>query len=336
MLMKKFLLTMAVVMTTILATAQTKTYTDNLVVTINGASSTPMQATINVENTGNDTYTLSLLDFVMVSGEDAIPVGNIVVNGIKAQTVNGINSFTTKQIVPLTAGNSDIADFWLADMLTEINIDLAGKMTDGSLYCTINIDLTEALGQVIDVKFGKDIKVARNYEEDLVVTINGTSSAPQRTTINVDEKVDGTYTLSLNNFMLSDSESLIPVGNIVLHNIVTENKNGVHSFSVKQDIIITDGSIEADFWMGPMLGEVPVDLTGKMTEYKLYCNIDIDMTATLGQTINVKFGNADLTSIENITVDNGDNVIYDLTGRRIENLDTPGIYIVNGKKIVIR
>ena len=333
--MKKFLLTMAVALTAMFATAQTKTYTDELVVTINDVASDPMQTTINVEPKADGTYTLSLLNFIMVSGEDVIPVGNIVVPGISYQTVNGIDNFASKQTVPLTAGDAEGASFWLADMLTEITIDLNGKMTDGSLYCTINIDLTDVLGQVIGVKFGKDINVARSYEDNLVVTINGMSTQ-QRTTINVDEKVDGTYTLSLNNFMLSSEDGVIPVGNIVLHNIVTEEVAGVHNFTVKQDIVITEGSVEADFWMGSMLGDVPVDLTGKMTEHKLYCNIDIDMTAMLGQTINVKFGQEDLAGIENIAGEQGAKTIFDITGRRVEAIAAPGIYIVDGKKVLVK
>ncbi len=333
--MKKFLLSMAVALTAMFATAQTKTYTDELVVTINDIASDPMQTTINVEPKADGTYTLSLLNFIMVSGEDVIPVGNIVVPGISYQTADGIDNFASKQTVPLTAGDSEEASFWLADMLTEITIDLNGKMTDGSLYCTINIDLTEALGQVIDVEFGKDIKVARSYEDDLVVTINGMSTQ-QRATINVDEKIDGTYTLSLNNFMLANEEDVISVGNIVLHNIATENVDGVQNFATKQDIVITEGSIEAEEWLGPMLGDVPVDMTGKMTEYKLYCNIDIDMTAMLGQTINVKFGQEDLAGIEGITAENGADVIYDITGRRIETVTAAGIYIINGKKTLVK
>jgi hypothetical protein len=333
--MKKFLLTIAVAMTTMFATAQTKTYTDELVVTINNIASDPMQTTINVGPEDDGTYTLSLLNFIMGSGEDKIPVGNIVVPGISYETINGIDNFASKQTVPLTAGDSEVSSEWLADMLTEIPIDLNGKMTDGSLYCTINIDLTDILGQIIGVKFGKDIKATRSYEDDIVVTINEKTSAPQRTTINLDEKIDGTYTLSLNNFQLTDGEDLIPVGNIVLHNITTEEVNGVQNFAVKQDIVITDGSIEAD-WLGSMLGNVPVDLTGKMTEYKLYCNIDIDMTATLAQIINVKFGNESLTGIANIGAENAENKIFDITGRRISTIAAPGMYIINGKKVIIK
>ena len=43
-----------------------------------------------------------------------------------------------------------------------------------------------------------------------------------------------------------------------------------------------------------------------------------------------------LTSIEEVGADNVVEGIYDLTGRRIELITKPGVYIVNGKKTVIK
>ena len=333
--MKKFLLTIAVAMTTLFATAQTKTYTDNLTVSVNGETSVPQQTTINVDEKTDGTYTLSLNNFMLVDTESTIPVGNIVIHNIAAEEADGVKNFAVKQNINIVEGDVE-APFWMGPQLGEVPIDMTGKMTDGSLYCTISIDLTENMGQVIDVVFGKDIKATRSYTDDLVVVIDGDSNAQPQTTINVDEKTDGTYTLSLNNFMLVDTESTIPVGNIVIHNIAAEEADGVKNFAVNQNINIVEGDVEADYWMGPMLGEVPVDMTGKMTDYKLYCDINIDMTASLEQTINVKFGREDLSGIEDIAGEQGRKAIFDLTGRRVEAITAPGIYIVNGKKVIVK
>ena len=44
----------------------------------------------------------------------------------------------------------------------------------------------------------------------------------------------------------------------------------------------------------------------------------------------------DNTGIDEITSDSEKSIIYDLTGRRIDEITAPGIYIVNGKKILIK
>lgn len=42
------------------------------------------------------------------------------------------------------------------------------------------------------------------------------------------------------------------------------------------------------------------------------------------------------SSIEDIVVEEGAKVIYDLTGRRVETITAPGIYIVNSKKVLVK
>ena len=42
------------------------------------------------------------------------------------------------------------------------------------------------------------------------------------------------------------------------------------------------------------------------------------------------------TAIEEVKGENGAKVIYDLTGRRVENVTNAGIYIVNGKKVLVK
>ncbi len=42
------------------------------------------------------------------------------------------------------------------------------------------------------------------------------------------------------------------------------------------------------------------------------------------------------TGVENVEVENEVKAIYDLTGRRVETITAPGIYIVNGKKVLVK
>jgi hypothetical protein len=211
-------------------------------------------------------------------------------------------------------------------------------MTAEKLYCAIDITM-EGLG-VINVVFGtdefapkKEVVETTNYTDDLVVTVEGESLEAQETTIIVEKCSDGTYNLALNNFILG---GMIPVGNIVVDGIVANDENGISTFSVNKNIIITagEGGTDED-WIGTQLGEIPVSLTGKMTAEKLYCAIDITMEG-LG-VINVVFGSEDaVTGINGIAVENGAKVIYDITGRKINAISAPGIYIINGKKILVK
>lgn len=172
----------------------------------------------------------------------------------------------------------------------------------------------------------------KNYTDDLVVNINGENSDPQKTTISVEKMADGTYTLSLNRFILGD---MIYVGNIVVDGI-TATGDDVKNFTVSKDITIAPGDENVEDWIGPMLGEVPVDITGKMSDEKLYCTIHIDMVSTLGQVIKVTFGSDDFTGIEAIDATGAVKVIYDLTGRRVDAITTSGVYIINGKKCIVK
>ena len=284
--MKKFLLTFAVALTAMFATAQTTSYTDNLVVTIDGDSTEPQETTIIVAENADGTYCLSLNNFVLGG---MVQVGNIVVDNIQATDNHGIKEFATVQNINITAGEGN-ADDWLGPMLGEVPVDIKGKMTDEKLYCTIDIDMSATLEQVIYVTFGNDMSAVVNtkeYTDNLVVTIDGDSTEPQETTIIVAENADGTYCLSLNNFVLG---GMVQVGNIVVDNIQATDNHGIKEFATVQNINITAGEGNADDWLGPMLGEVPVDIKGKMTDEKLYCTIDIDMSATLEQVIYVTFG----------------------------------------------
>ena len=126
---------------------------------------------------------------------------------------------------------------------------------------------------------------ATDYTDELTVTLNGTPISTSESTISVDQNDNGTYLLQLRNFILSAGGSTLPIGNIIVDNVQGfEGSDGSTVLTTSQVIAITGGA------MDDMLSSVPVDIRGEIREGKLFAIIDIDMMATLGQTINVQFG----------------------------------------------
>lgn len=189
----------------------------------------------------------------------------------------------------------------------------------------------------------------KTYTDDLVVTVDGKSTPAQKTDIEVTFSEDKTTcSLALKNFRLIEGEDILGVGNIVVDNISLKEDEGYKTFKVPRIINITPGdlpgTVESD-WIGPYLGDVPIEMTGKINDDKLYCKIDIDMTSTdLGQMINVVFGSDITTSVSTVTSNrNGKTNVYTINGvcvakdvetiHALDNLKS-GLYIVNGQKVI--
>lgn len=188
----------------------------------------------------------------------------------------------------------------------------------------------------------------KTYTDDLVVTINDQSTEPQKAEIQVEFLDNNKCNLSLQNFCLGSGDEIIPVGNIVLNDIELTAGEGYQTFDVEQTIMITPGTLPGateDSWIGPMLGEVPIKMTGKVNDERLYCEIDIDMMATLQQIIKVTFGSDIAASVSGVSVATGKVDVYSVSGilvrKQVEvgsalNGLQRGIYIVGGRKVIKR
>lgn len=179
-----------------------------------------------------------------------------------------------------------------------------------------------------------------NYNEKLVVKINEASTDSIPAAITVIDNGDGTCDFSLKNFMLVGEDAPMPIGNVDLKGVKMETIDGISTISTNQSIIIQPGddpNYNESQWLGPMLEEVPIVLTGKLTATALYANIDIDMTESLEQVINVVVGQEkNITAgINGVKVNPSTNAtaIYTLGGVRV-NKATKGVYVINGKKVV--
>ena len=182
---------------------------------------------------------------------------------------------------------------------------------------------------------------AQNYNEKLIVTINGESTDSIPAAITVVEREDGLIDFTLTNFMLVTGEDAMPIGNIKLVGIEVTAHDSYKEIKTSQNIVIEPGDIPnvpATGWLGQYLGEVPIALEGILTDTRLYATIDIDMMASLGQVIQVVVGNATNTSISQTVTTRPTQAqgVYTLQGIRVADQLSDalpkGLYIVNGKK----
>lgn len=97
------------------------------------------------------------------------------------------------------------------------------------------------------------------------------TNSPEKNTINLIKETDNSYSLELKNFVLVSSET-IPIGNIKVTNL---NKVG-NTYTVSQSIKISAGDdSQYDFWLGPDLGIVNVDVKATVNEDQMIAQISI-------------------------------------------------------------
>jgi len=142
-----------------------ETYTEDLVVTINSVSAEPQPATINVESLANGNINFTLNNFVLVMGEDVMPVGNIELKDLPLTDEGAYKSFSFEGNIAIQPGGNSIefggetyemtAEDWVGPALGEIPMTLKGKVSENKLYVTIDIVMA-ALGQNVSVVLGTD------------------------------------------------------------------------------------------------------------------------------------------------------------------------------------
>lgn len=173
---------------------------------------------------------------------------------------------------------------------------------------------------------------AKTYTDVLLVIVSGEPVEPQTADIVVTTAEDGTRTIALNNFVLGSGEAAMPVGNIVVPGIELDEDG---NFQTSQVVTLTDGDDPSyDYWMAGMIGDVPIDAAGQMTDDKLEITIDINLSEDL--VIKVVFGKDLVDGINNVRTIADSKLCFDLAGRRVNTPVKGAIYIVGGKKVVVK
>ena len=325
--MKKTLLTILCLLTALCSMAQSeRTYTEPLVITSgDGEPTEPQEASVVVVDNGDQTINFVLKNFILSSGGSDIPVGNIVVNNLPVtKGDDGLDYVSFEGSITITPGDLEGVDSWYGPFFGQIPIELQGKMNEEKLFVSIDINM----GMVVTVLLGTDdFPLTRIYTEPIVILSgDGGPSEPQEAQISVVENGDQTINFVLKNFMINVEDDVVGVGNIVINNLyVSKFDDGLDHVYFKGVITISEGDLEdVVFWLGPMFGDVPIELNAKMNEEKLFATIVIDM----GESVVTAQVGTDFGPVTIVKGDlNGDTVVDIGDAVSILNIMSEGNYI---------
>lgn len=182
------------------------------------------------------------------------------------------------------------------------------------------------------------------YQGDLVVTVDDYTTPSMPTTVSAEFLEELLVNVELKNFTLQQGEDVIPVGNIQIDSIPLTPQDGYYSFDLKNKITIVTAGDPGTDWMGPTLfpDGLPIDISGKISETKLYCTLDIVFGP---QHIHVTFGTDFTSSVRPSVVGEQTQIlnVYDLQGTLVKSNAAKadalnglrrGVYIVDGRKVV--
>ena len=190
------------------------------------------------------------------------------------------------------------------------------------------------------VQFKKEESVEKTYTETLAIEVSGEDVEPVDASIIVTEYNDNTCDFTLPNFFITMSGQQVAVGTINLPNLSVKKEGEVNTIADKRDIQIVAGDTpDVPMWLGPQLGNIPLQIEGKMNETHMYCILNIDMGV---MQVNVTVGKEEHvpTTLEVINADNDFCEKFDIQGRRVSDSKSGSFYILrqnNGSgKIMIK
>ena len=301
--MKKLLLSIFCALTAVCAMAQSeKNFTEQYVATVNGEVQSPESVDVTVVDNGNETINLIFRNVTLHLHGVNVPVSSVNFDNIPTTVgEDGLRhfskqgSFTPEIPDEFRYQLGGLVD--LSALVKNLPFTIEGKMNDKKFYAVLDfaVDINVLVLKVndkINFEIGDEsLADVTRYSELLLVTVNGETSAPQKADIAVQDNGNGTINFELKNFNLVSGEESMPVGTISVKNIaVKEGADGLKTFTYEGQITIQPGDQEdVEMWFGPGLGQIPLKISGKLNDKRLYAAIDIEI-ADLGQTIYVKVG----------------------------------------------
>ena len=152
-MIRKFFTSMMLLLGSMAATATD--YPGTLVVVIDGNVAQPTSTKIVLDKQADGRYGLTLKNFILIKGEETMPVGNIVLKDIKDKGKQGtmVLETETKQYIRIEAGDAEGVDEWFGPLLTmtdPIPVELQAVVRNGILTADITVPI---VGQDVKVVF---------------------------------------------------------------------------------------------------------------------------------------------------------------------------------------
>ena len=144
-------------------------YSGFLTVTVNGNSADSQITTIRLIKNTDASYSFALDNFILGAGEDAMPIGNILLKNLTVSEDG--NSFTANQTIQITEGNKEGVTSWFGPQLGDVPVVLSATKNGDNMTADIDIDMTNTIGQIIKVSFAPELVI--NGTTTLEVTGGG-------------------------------------------------------------------------------------------------------------------------------------------------------------------
>ena len=140
----------------------------------------------------------------------------------------------------------------------------------------------------------------KTYTEQYVVSVNeGDPSEPQTTDILVVDNGNGTINFVLKDFTLTMFNQSMELGDVSLEGVnVIQEQDGVKTFMQEGTYTITADKLPTDMQaMAFMFQNIPYTLVGKTNDERLFAVLEIDMSNTMGTTIDVMVGDPNVFNV---------------------------------------
>lgn len=245
--MKKLLLIAMALVATFTAKAETKEFTDNLSVTVDGNGST-QTATVQVDFLEDDFINFRLNNFILTQTEgeetNEMYVGNIAVNNLYLTQKDGYQAFSYNANLMIAAGDKEGVDEgdWIGPLLGPVPVVLNGTLNGDQIFVNIDINMV-SLEQIISVKFGKQfiadptVVSTKDFTATMTTLMTGDQEGetvtielmPQTITTTLQSLSNGNINLNIKNLMMATGAESMPLGDLPLNNIELM-KRGVNTF----------------------------------------------------------------------------------------------------------